>query len=209
MQTLLNSSLALRIGAICVLGAALAGCETRPAVPAGAEPDVTPRSYMRLYQQDTATQDRGITLVAQQEVLQRAIRHAFPDKAIRLDSGIDLTQRINVWSENLTPAAYLDHLSSQANVSISLTGQNSIQVKATDEKAFRLPADVAEELMPQAELLARSHGAQVLKLNDANVLLVSGPPNALRKTERALRQLNSRVTLEDVLRGTSGTHKSE
>lgn len=207
MRTLPSLSLTTRVGALCLVAFVVAGCETT--APIDDDPGVKPRSYMRLYQQDTASEHSGITLVAEQEVLQRAIRHAFPDKAIRLDSGINLSQRINVWAENLTPSAYLDHLGSQANLSITLTGQNSIIVKATERQAFRLPPEVADELMPQAEQLARANGAQVLRLEDAQVLLISGPPQALRQTERSLRQLNSRVTLEDVLRGSSDTQESE
>lgn len=197
MRISLNFATLARIGILGWLSIAVAGCQTQQVVEQ--TPSTVSRSYMKLYHYDKADPQEGVSLVAQQEVLQRAIRHAFPEAAIKTDSGINLNQRVDVWANNLTPPAYLEHLASQANVSITTTGQNSIMVKSSVEQAFRFPAADAPSLVPHAERLAQSFGAHVLRLDDAHVLLVSGSPRTMAQVSRSFRQLNSRVTLEDVL----------
>jgi len=189
------------------LSMSLVGCQTIQSPSSPSESVSTPeqRVYLRLYDtsHDTAN---GITLIAKDQRLQQAIRHAFPDTPLKADTGVDMNYRLDVWAENLSPTAFLDHLASQAGVVIAQNGRGEIEIRSTDQWAFSLPASDAESLMPQAVSITREHQLQSFTLGEHNeVLLISGSADALMKARRALEQLSDRVRLERTFQTTPMT----
>jgi hypothetical protein len=183
----------------------LSGCQAVPNAPTEQQVSEQPekRVYLRLYD-DNQVSGEGITLVAKDERLQKAIRHAFPDTPLKADSGIDMNFRLDVWAENLSPTAFLEHLGSQAGVIITQNGRGEIELRSTDQWAFSLPVEDADALMPQAKSIASTHGVQTISLGDSqHVLLLTGPVESLAKTRRALEQLSDRVRLERTLQPVS------
>lgn len=189
------------LAASALLTGLLTGCQTiertSPETRSQAEPEQ--RVYMQLYDERQAN-SRGITLVTKDETLQKAIRHAFPDAPISADGGVDINQSLDIWAEDLTPGAFLDHLGSQANLVIARNDRGGIEIHTTDQWAFSLPDELAADLMPQAQRVASRHGVEtVLMGNQQEILLLTGSANSLSKTRRALEQLSDRVRLERTL----------
>lgn len=193
------------ISSAVLLTGLISGCQT-----AGHSPSVNTahhagnkapeqRVYLRLYDEQKA-QGRGVTLVAKNEALQKAIRHAFPDAPIAADGSVNMNQPVDVWANRLTPGAFLDHLGSQANLVIAKNGRGTIELRSNDQWAFSLPDDVAGTLMPQALRIASSNGVQAVQMGDhEEILLLSGKPDDMSRTRRALGQLHDRVQLERTL----------
>lgn len=141
--------------------------------------------------------DDTVTLVANGETLEKAIRAAYPDAPIVADGGIQLDQRISVWTENLTPARYLEYLGSQVNADIRYTSREEVEVRSVAHWELTLPRDQAGELMPQVVRIAQENNVKPIVLGDAdNIMLLSGKPDRLDQVRRAMEKLNARITLE-------------
>lgn len=184
------------------LAFAVAGCQSLEAPKIAKDAtadDAEKRIYLRLYD-DKQAASQGITLVAKDETLQKAIRHAYPDTSIETDGGVNMDRRLDVWAQNLTPDAFLDLLGQQTGYVVVRNSQGGVEVRSTDQWSFTLPSSAAGSLMPQAMSIASQHGVQSIVLGDQDeILLLSGEVRPLSKVRRSLEQLSDRIRLERTL----------